>query len=352
MSTAGGMLLEFLQTPVGIAVASVSSLLIAAITAYVVARVGYLVLSVVAGPFRYVSSKLVPEGPAGVLTAMFLLVAVVLLVAVPLPDAVGSFGDGDGGAASQTASGFLDEAFEDGQMVRADDGTVSLDASGYDRPTPDTAGDRLKDGALRAGETQEGAPLPNGSVGRLDLYVYVVHGSNVEPLTEREKHQLRDVWASMPVENPDGTTGIDIHIEEGGQLDEAVRFRGDDDHTDYYTDDLLGARRCRYHLVVLGEPTTRYTGWGAAPGYSSFVTGVRTSNQKGNVTNRVRVMTHELLHNVVGHIDEPELPDRGLHTQNGWLGGETYLSEATAAQLNDTRFRGSSFYQRQVCTEA
>ena len=349
----GGDWVEFLTSPAGIAVLAVVSLLVTACFVYLLARVGYRLLAVAAAPVRKLSGGLVPEGPAGVLAVLFVLsVALVFAVGAPLPDRTGTLGGGDGGGASGTASGFLDTAFEERDGVaRAEDGTVRLGGAGYDRPQPDTAGDRLQDGWLRAGETPEGAPLPDGSVGRLDLYVYVVHGSNVEPLTGSERRQLRAAWAEMPVENPDGSTGVDVHVVSGGQLDAPVRFGSSDggDHTRYYTEDVMGPRHCRYHLVVLGEPTSRTAGWGAAPGYSAFATGVRNPDYRGNVSNRVRVITHELLHNVVGHIDEPGLPDRGAHTREGWLGGDEYLSDATAAQLNETRFRGPGFYQNEIC---
>jgi hypothetical protein len=339
-----------LPSPAGIAALSVASLLVTAVVVYVVGRVGYLFAQVVLPPLRRLGGLLVPQGPAGFLAVLLVFTtAVVFGVAAPLPDRVGTLGDGGAGGA---AGGFLETAFEERDgVVRAEDGTVRLSGAGYDRPEPDTAGDRLRDDWLRAGRAPGGAPLPDGSVGRLDLYVVVVHGSNVEPLTGSEKRQLRAVWAEMPVENPDGSTGIDVHVVSGGQLDAPVRFGSSDsdDHTRYYTEDVMGARQCRYHLVVLGEPTSRFSGWGTTPGYSAFATGVRNPDYRGNVSYRVRVMTHELLHNVVGHINDPGLPDRGAHTREGWLGGDEYLSDATAAQLNETRFRGPGLYQNEIC---
>ena len=346
----GGGWVSFFGTPAGIALLSVASLAATALVAYLPARAGYRLMAAVASPVRRLSGLVVPEGPAGVLAVTFLLAtAIVFGVAAPVPDRVGTLGDGDG-AGSETAGGFLDRAFDDEDgVVRAEDGTVDLSATGYDRPEPDTAGDRLADGWLRAGETPDGAPLENGSVARLDPYVYVVNGTDVEPLSDRERRQLRDVWAEMPVENPDGSTDVDIHVESGDSVGEPVRFGvGDDDHTTYYTGDVMGPRHYRYHLVVLGEPTSDVRGWGAAPGYSSFVTGVRHPDYDGAVTNGVRVMTHELLHTVVGTIDAGS-SNRRLHTSRGWLGGDEFLASPTADRLNETRLRGSGFYQDEIC---
>lgn len=344
---------EFLTTPLGIALLSVASLLFAVAVLYLASRVLYPAVRWLLERARWVGTKAVPEGPTGVLAVCFAFVFLMVFgLAGPVPDAVGPLG-GDAGGAAGTAGGFLDEAFQDGEPRRLEDGTVVLGSAAYERPRPDTAGDRLRDDWLRAGETPGGAPLENGSVERLDLYVYVVHGSNVDPLTPAERRQLQAVWAEMPVDNPDGSTGVDIHVESGGDLGEPVRFGAadGDDHTRYYTREVMGPRRCRHHLVVLGEPTSRYGGWAASPGYSSFVTGVRNPDHEGDVSPRVRVMTHELLHNVVGRMDDPGLPDRGAHTREGWLGGGEFMTDVTADHLSENRFRGSGFYQNEVCAD-
>lgn len=348
---AGGAWIEFLNSPVGVAGLAVAALPVTVLVGYLLIRLMFGLASGVAGPIQRVTSVVIPEGPAGVVAVTGLVAtALVFGVAAPIPDRVGTLGQG--GAASDTAGGFLETAFDERDGVtRAEDGTVSLGSVGYDRPTPDTAGDRLEDAWLRDGHTPGGASLPNGSVGRLDLYVTVVHGSNVEPLTPRDRRHLREIWATMPVRNPDGSTGIDIHVRSGGELNESVSFGAGDgaDHTRFYTEERMGPRHCRDHLVVLGNPTSNTHGWGTTPGYSSFVTGVPLEEQRGNYTHRARVMTHELLHNVVGHIDDRSLPDGGAHTHEGWLAGEEYLSPATADQLNRTRFRGSGFYQNEIC---
>lgn len=345
----------FFASPAGMAVLALVSLFVTALFLYACAGAVYWVSRRLLPRLRWVWSKLVPEGPAGVLAVTFLFAtAIVFGFAAPIPSSIGSLGDdADGGAASMTG-GFLDQAFENGEIIQAEDGVVYVETGGYDRPEPDTAGDRLRDDWLREGETAEGAPLEEGSVGRLDLYVYVVHGSNVDPLTDREKRQLREVWARMPVENPDGSTGVDIHVEEGPRLDEEVHFEDGSDSSRYYASAVPDSRHCRYQLVVLGEPTTKTAGVAFSPGYSSFVTGVRDSRYEGNVTNTVAVATHELLHNVAGRMDGPGLPDGGGHTHEGWLtpevDGQEFLSPTTAAHLNESRFSGSGLYQNEICS--
>lgn len=347
---------EFVTSPAGMAAIAVVSLLLTAAFLYAVGGAVYWISSWLVPRVRWAGGKLVPEGPAGVLAVMCLFATVIVFgLMAPVPGSVGSFGDGTGGPGAETTSGFLDQAFEDGKIIRAEAEVVYVEPAGYDRPEPDTAGDRLRDDWLRAGETPGGAPLPDGSVGRLDLYVYVVHGSNVEPLSVREERQLRDVWARMPVENPDGSTGIDVHVERGGELDHPVTFGGDVDPTRYYDSALPPSHRCRYQLVVLGEPTSDTVGRATSPGYGSFVTGVRDPNRGGNVTTTVAVATHELLHNVVGRMDDPRVPGDGGHTRSGWLtptvDEQEYLSKPTADHLNESRFSGSGFYQNEICPD-
>lgn len=347
---------EFFATPAGLVAIAVASLLLTALFLYVVGGVVYATSRWVVPRARWANGKLTPDGPAGVLAALLVFAVVIVFgFAGPLSGGVGTFGEGTSGPAAATTSGFLDQAFEDGKVIRAEEEVVYVEPAGYDRPEPDTAGDRLRDEWLRAGETPGGAPLPDGSAERLDLYVYVVHGSNVEPLSAREKQQLREVWAGMPVENPDNSTGIDLHVESGGSLDHPVTFDGDVDPTRHYDSALPPSHRCRYHLVVLGEPTTRTVGRATSPGYGSFVTGVRDPDYPGNVTSTVSVATHELLHNVVGRMDDPRLPGDGGHTRSGWLAptvnGEEFLSQPTADHLNESRFSGSGLYQNDICPD-
>lgn len=350
MHAAGAAVFEFSNSPAGDAFLAAGSLLTTAVVASWLFRSSDRAVALTAGPVRRATTAAVSSRAVGVLAVVTLSVLVAMVGAsAPVPSAVGTFDDEQTDGAAGTAGGFLGTAFEAGVVFLSGERAVEPESTGYRRPETDTAGDRLKDEWLREGETPEGAPLPDGSVGRLDLYVYVVHGDNVEGLTDREVRQLERVWASMPVRNPDGSTGIDVHVVDGGALNESVQFTQGSDHTAYYTEAVMGPRLCRYHLVVLGEPTGKTVGWAAAPGYSSFVTGVSEPGRGGNVTNRVRVTTHELLHNVVGSMDDPTLPDGGLHTGEGWLGGDEYLSPETAAHLNETRFRGSTMYQRDIC---
>ncbi|MFC6989238.1 hypothetical protein ACFQJD_11930 [Haloplanus sp. GCM10025708] len=236
-------------------------------------------------------------------------------------------------------------------IVRRDAVTHDVETKAVSRPEPDVDGDLLNDDWERRGRTPDGTALPDANPGRMDLYVQVNHGTNVPPLSAAERRQLRQVWASMPLENPDGSTGIAIHLDadapRGGSLGEPVDVTDPRDGTlrQYYTADRLGNRTCTYRHVVMGVVRpANLAGRATAPGYASMVDG-RLTRREGEVSLRVAVITHELLHNVAGEVDA------GYHTQSGWLshGDDQFLSSTTTRALAERGFAPSPFFQRRVC---
>ncbi|MFC5972053.1 hypothetical protein ACFPYI_12000 [Halomarina salina] len=234
-------------------------------------------------------------------------------------------------------------------------------ALGTDPWAWDTDGDRLGDGWEVKQRTDEGADLPGADPLRTDLYVQVSYATDVEALTETEKADLREVWAEMPVSNPDGSAGIDIHLVETALEEQPVLTTGSemrDYQQRYYTRAYMGERQCSYHLSVVGEIAGEgIAGLGETPGRFSFVEGEYRSNiLEGSVSLRVNTVTHELLHNVVG---QTEFTDETGHTEGGWLsaGGdvgstpeaEEYLSPTVADHLSEEGFAESEYYSRVRC---
>lgn len=256
---------------------------------------------------------------------------------------------------------YVDEAYSGGTHdaggVVADDEIAGIGRSGVDLPDyPDADGDRLPDAWERRGETPSGVPLRGADPDRKDVYVQLNYANGHPPLNRSERRQLRRIWAGMPVSNPDGTTGIDLHLVDrapgAGAIDDRVVV-GSDGFSEsfvrtYYSDDYLGPRECTHYMAVFGDVKGSYAGWGLAPGYLSVVDGGELG-RVGGTTVRVRVLTHELLHNLVG-----QLPTGGTHTDSGWLasgGGstDTGMSEPVQRDLERNGFARSATFESGLC---
>jgi hypothetical protein len=203
----------------------------------------------------------------------------------------------------------------------------------------DADGDGLPDGWETAGETPADTQLVDASPEKKDLFVHVVRTEGIDPLTEAEREELRRVWAEMPVDNPSGETGIQIHIT-GTKIDDRVMSSGSEGDFErlqesYFTE--LSPTNCVYHTVFLTDiDSYRTAGRAESPGYFAIVDGKRGP---GGRWYRVNTITHELLHNIVV-IDG----DDG-HTTSGWLShsGDRQLSSFTAERL-DSGFSHPSSY--------
>lgn len=272
-----------------------------------------------------------PESPVvKFASGTMVLIAVVILIVGGLPALVGGEG----------ASPEWDDVV-DGDAIRTEpvcDGTVAP----VNGRTADRDNDGLPDAWERAGETPQGAALPGADPGRKDLYAQVNYGDGVEHLTDEERSQLRESWASMPVANPDGSTGITLHLDVtsagAGDMGESARLGAMDELHDYYTADRLGPRQCVYRQITYGTVDLGgIAGVGSSPGFATFVEGSRESRYDGTVSFRVAVTNHELLHTVVGHFDGKR------HATDGWLaerlGGES-LSAPVAQDINETGIHG------------
>jgi len=241
--------------------------------------------------------------------------------------------------------GDLQELFSE-DAVTSEEPTVSYRDAGVD-----TDGDGIPDARERAGETPDGEPLPGADPGQLDLYVQLNYGEDVTPLTAAERSRLEEIWSTMPVDNVNGSQGIDLHLATeppGGTLDETARASGSAALDSYYTEQRLGERYCVYHQVVLGDINqSNAIGYAEAPGRAVFLDGRRFADYEGDVPFRTAMITHALLHTVVGEVDG------GVHTSGGWLdypsANNERLTDAVATQLETEGFVTTETY-RQQCT--
>lgn len=208
---------------------------------------------------------------------------------------------------------------------------VPMDARGPNRAAD---GDGVPDAWERRGTAFGDGTLSDGDPERLDLYVHV---AGEGPLSETERGQLRSVWAEMPVTNPDGSTGITLHVRQTALDDRPVVTANGTEYRSLYTEERLGAGHCVERLVVLADIDGRRLVTRAdAPGYAAAID-ARDTESAGSTTFRVAAITHALLHTVT---DES-------HTQDGWLSQgtpESRLSGETADQFNETGFQQPADY--------
>ncbi|WP_255195220.1 hypothetical protein [Halorarius litoreus] len=235
-------------------------------------------------------------------------------------------------------------------------GNAEEERWGTDPDDPDTDGDRLLDGWEVAGTAPGSVPLPGSDPRRFDLYVQVVTAPGIDPLSTRERTALQQAWASMPVENPDGTAGITVHYlpPNRSELDRRVTLRDRRRTTiaaladRYYRSAYVGEYGCLAHQVLLVHVDNEsFVGVGSDPGYQAFADGTLTRDYGTPYTVRVGTVTHELLHNVVGRFGGGS----ATHTDAGWLSHgrfrwNQHLSPETAAELTRDGFASSGHYGR------
>lgn len=343
-SLPGGETLSEYSTPVLIGLGLLLSIVVAFGLAVLAVRFGAGPTETVAGSLTRVVGAAVPDSPlvraaALVTIGLFAIMAIIGL----LPTVIG-----DPAEADNSPINFEDQL--GGDTLNAEwDGIVGDDGiegtapcAAGDRPAVDADrdGDGLADSWEREGRTPGGAPLPDADPDSKDLYVQVNTGSDVSGFSADERDQLRRVWAEMPVANPDGSEGVDLHLvvdpPAGGDLGNAAILDDRSDATKFYTQEHLDERACIYHQVTLGTLDLGETmGVGQVGGFASVVEATEQPEYDGDVSFRVAVTTHELLHNVAGRVDGE------LHTESGWLAGgpdNEFFSDPTVRTLDENGF--------------
>ncbi|WP_128476783.1 thrombospondin type 3 repeat-containing protein [Halorussus pelagicus] len=217
---------------------------------------------------------------------------------------------------------------------------------GTDPTNPDTDGDNLKDGWEIRDRTPEGAALPDASAFRMDLYVQINYAKGATPMDRRTLDRIEEQWAAMPVENPDGSTGVSIHLRNGSYTDEHFVYEGGDP-TQFEPESaaLLGDRRGVYHhaLVVYFHTSVASRGKLAGKGEIGGDFVIVDKKRQGWV--RPTIFTHELLHNVVGRIEADGRCNGDPHhyCDGGWLEpaprqSDQYLPDPLGEEIEENGF--------------
>jgi hypothetical protein len=250
------------------------------------------------------------------------LVAVVVATVAVLAVVVAA-GGVLGTNAARVAPGLADGSDPD------DDGLVTEYERelGTDPRDPDTDGDGLPDRVEVVGRTDDGVALPDADPTRKDLYVGVRYGAGIDRLSDAERRWLRRAFDEMPVSNPSGESGVDLHLDgrppAGGRTDARLSSRfeayGSAGAERVYRR-AYDERRCTHRLLLFGRVTGgSRDGFAPAPGGYAVVDGRPTA---GEPTERALLAVHELLHTVVGRF-----ADGSGHTDAGYLAEQPGASD-------------------------
>lgn len=237
-----------------------------------------------------------------------------------------------------------------------------------DPANPDTDGDNLLDSWEVAGETDNGAPLPGADPLHKDMYVQVTYLRNTHEKAPRDVFATSEQWfTEMPVENPDGKTGINVRFydddEYSGPVDASIDEwnRGDGSKThgvsgfmtmrEFYNQEFMGPRTGSYFLVVFAGEDVPVRGSGNAGGSKTNIIRPWQGIDNDDERRMAHTVTHELLHNIVREIGGQDCNGR-MHTCEGFLSYENdyYLSEKSATKLNQRGFADAVYTEQMNAT--
>ena len=206
---------------------------------------------------------------------------------------------------------------------------------GTNATNPDTDGDSLLDGWEVRGRTPGGADLPDADPLQMDIYVLVSHADESWQFRESDRRYVRGSLGAVPVENPDGTTGISVHFADGDEL--PIRREFDNNGSARRalrrnsTPEFMGPRHGVYHHVILmrlDDDSDVFGGYATTPGRRVLVDEDARGSRGGTIPYRDRRIVSGLLQNVLGR-PAPEYQDQDhpRFAKTGW----------TAYQPNDLR---------------
>jgi hypothetical protein len=184
---------------------------------------------------------------------------------------------------------------------------------------PDTDDDGLNDGWEYSGTTPGGTKLQDADPLQKDLYITLAYAPSATHYSDEGIDDIRRSFAQMPVANPNGQSGIRTHVTTQtanittsfkGNLSEFREKNGLNRSADVWAEG--------HHLIVvtpMQDAPEGLIGYGETPG--RFAIARDGGNYKyGNFTVNAHIVTHELLHNIIGELDSE---GGEIHTDNGWL---------------------------------
>lgn len=188
---------------------------------------------------------------------------------------------------------------------------------GTDPYNPDTDGDGLFDGWEVYGYKQPGRKgVPLNEYGadplRKDIFIEMI---GREKLSVSQKKQIIQTFKEAPVSNPDGTTGIDIHIDDDT---ENYSLGGENPGISEYGYNLVWKEHPRYGVFYFCKviDVDGYAGTGRVFGYNFQIDPDYLKN--------TRYFTHELGHNILGNLDPENILDEEDKIHSKYVGYGMY----------------------------
>ncbi len=208
---------------------------------------------------------------------------------------------------------------------------------------PDTDKDGLLDGwevygvkRIRDNRSMKPVPLPKYGADPLHKDIFVEMIGELK-LSEEQKELIEKVFAESPISNPDGTQGINIHIDDdtenyslGGKNIEPV------EDPEEGIGRRIGKEHYRFGTFYFGKIKGNMTnaGLGEIAG-SNFAMNIEDHGDNDFFTS---LFVHELGHNILGHLDGDNADDsgEGIHSRYedycmySWPGNYTYHPDVWA----------------------
>lgn len=174
---------------------------------------------------------------------------------------------------------------------------------GTDPQDPDSDDDGLPDGA----EVDRSDLLPGADPLHYDVYVEIDWIGEELPFTPEEQTAVREAFATSPVENPSGETGIDLHLVP----DEQVSYQGEYEIWEYHEFNNETLTCAGYHHAFVAD---RELGDAGGYGYNGEFSVISPNRQD-------YLFIHELGHSL------------GLNTFDG-VDSENYTAEEYPSAMN------------------
>ncbi|WP_158058199.1 hypothetical protein [Halorussus halophilus] len=270
--------------------------------------------------------------------------------------------DGDGIPDAKEAEDGLDPTSADSDGDGLSD---KREVNGPLDPTlADTDGDNLLDGWEVRGESPKGADLSEADPLHKDMFVHVIYLRNTEyTLPFSVFDNVEEWYADMPVQNPDGETGINVHFTDEERIDRSIDEWEHDDGTtthgvsgfmamrEFYNQNTIGENTGSHFLVVMAGDGVPIRGSGNAGGSKTNIVTPWLGSERDDARRKAHTITHELLHNVVREIGGRDCNGQ-MHTCEGFLSYENdyYLSQKSAQKLNQRGFADAVYSEQMNAT--